>query len=149
MSKNYWTGKNKIKGFTLIEVMIVVVIISILAAIAYPAYTQYIKSARRADAKTALLDLASRQERYFSTRNVYAGTPNLLGYSGSVFPIDVLTGSQAYYKLDINLGTPPTSYSATATALGVQATDACGNYKLTHLGVQDNSSNTTPTSKCW
>lgn len=64
-------------GFTLIELMIVVVIIGILAAIAYPSYTRWITETRRSDAQNALLDLAARQERYFSQCNSY--TTNLVG----------------------------------------------------------------------
>ena len=55
------------RGMTLIELMIVVVIVSILASIAVPSYIQQVRKSRRVQAKTALLDLAGREERYFST----------------------------------------------------------------------------------
>ena len=51
------------RGVTLIELMITVVIVAILAAIAYPSYTQYVLRSHRTAAKTALHDMASRQER--------------------------------------------------------------------------------------
>ncbi len=136
------------RGFTLVELMIVVAIVAILAAVAYPSYLQHIRKSRRADAKAALLDLASRQERFFSIKNTYADTPDKLGYSGTAYPIDVLTGSQAYYRLSVTLPTT-VKFTATATPSGNQASDPCGTYSITELGVQDNSSNSTPTASCW
>ena len=59
------------RGFTLIEVMIAVAIVGILVAVAFPAYNQSVRKSRRSDAKAALLDLAQREERYFSTTNQY------------------------------------------------------------------------------
>ena len=58
-------------GFTLIELMITVAVVGILAAIAYPSYQDSIRKSRRADAKSALLDAAHRQERFFTENNQY------------------------------------------------------------------------------
>lgn len=54
------------KGFTLIEMMIVVAIVGIIAAIAYPSYQDSIMRSQRADAQTTLSSLASVQERYYT-----------------------------------------------------------------------------------
>ncbi len=59
------------RGFTLIELMIVVAVIAILAAIAYPSYQDSVRKSRRADAKAALLDLAQFMERNYTTANRY------------------------------------------------------------------------------
>jgi type IV pilus assembly protein PilE len=136
------------RGFTLIELMIAVAIIAILTAVAYPSYLQHVRKSRRADAKSALLDLATRQERYFSVNNRYADTPDKLGYVETAFPVNVLSGSSAFYQLSITPTTPTTSYSATATAVGGQVGDACGNYTVDNLGVQT-VSGSTPAANCW
>lgn len=62
------------KGFTLLELMIVVAIVSILAAIAYPAYTSYVLRANRSEAKAALLDAASREEGFYLDDKTYTAT---------------------------------------------------------------------------
>lgn len=134
-------------GFTLIEVMIVVAIVAILAAIAYPAYTKQIQKSRRTDAKTALLDLVTRQERYFSMNNTYASTAANLGYGGP-FPLDVLTSGTAFYKLNVTASSA-TGFTATATPVNAQANDTlCGTYTIDQLGTQTVSGSQAP-ADCW
>ncbi|MCW8166980.1 prepilin-type N-terminal cleavage/methylation domain-containing protein [Verminephrobacter aporrectodeae subsp. tuberculatae] len=58
-------------GFTLIELMIVVAVVGILAAIAYPAYTDSVLKGRRAQGRTAVVQLLQQQERYMTQRNCY------------------------------------------------------------------------------
>ena len=72
-----------LRGFTLVELMVVVVIATILLSIAVPSYMSQVRQSRRTEAKTAVLDLASREERYFSTNgSIYSVTPADLGYVG-------------------------------------------------------------------
>jgi type IV pilus assembly protein PilE len=90
------------RGFTLIELMVVVVIATILLAIAVPNYMSQMRQSRRTEAKTALLDLAGREERFFSTAAAVAGpnyslTPSDIGYTGA-WPI--LIGSN-YYRVSV------------------------------------------------
>ncbi|MFO1224791.1 MAG: type IV pilin protein [Burkholderiaceae bacterium] len=120
-------------GFTLIELMVVVAVLGILAAVAYPSYMNSVRKSRRADAKTALLDLAARQERWMSTNNAYTATAAQLGLAA--LPASVLSGSQAYYQLSVSNVTA-TTFTATATALGDQANDGCGDFSIDQAGVQ-------------
>lgn len=59
------------RGFTLLEVLLVLAIVSVLTAIALPAYSSYITQARRVEGQVALLLLMQQQERYFSQNNSY------------------------------------------------------------------------------
>jgi type IV pilus assembly protein PilE len=80
------TAPRRSDGFTLIELMIVVVIATILISIAVPSYMQQIRQSRRTEAKTALLDAAGREERYFSTNgSSYTNVATQLGYNA--FPV--------------------------------------------------------------
>lgn len=94
--------KNKSKGFTLIELMIVVVILAVLVAIVLPSYQQQIQKARRADVMDALTDCAAAQARYYTT----APSPTYLDTAGLVRErlcnpdaADVLSSKEGFYTL--------------------------------------------------
>lgn len=146
-------------GFTLIELMVAVAIVGILVRLAYPAYTQSVLKSHRAEAKSALLDLAAREERYFSTTNTYTSTGTALGYaSGTTLtaaaPLQVMTGSASYYSLSVQVPDPAApasspSFLATATAVNSQVGDTkCKDYSLSQSGVQT-VSGTDPPGNCW
>ena len=77
------TPAARMRGVTLIELMIVVVIVGIIATMAFPAYRRYVIRADRADATTALLQLAAAQERWYLNHNSYTASLPDLGF-GSV-----------------------------------------------------------------
>jgi len=85
------------RGFTLIELMVVVVIATILLSIAIPSYQQQIRQSRRTEAKTAILDLAGREERFLSTNPTgYTIVAANLGYNA----LPTLIGS-GYYTMTV------------------------------------------------
>ena len=148
------------RGFTLIELMVVVVIATILVSIAVPSYMSQVRQSRRTEAKTAVLDLASREERYFSTNGaIYSTTPRDLGYTGGAFPAPVATDN--YYTItvcspaancDPNANPPaaPSYYiTATPVAGNSQASDTqCQSFSVDSTG-QQFSTGTLPSQQCW
>ena len=75
--------KNKAKGFSLIELMIVVGIIGIIAAVAYPAYQRNIDQAKRSDAQAAILQAIQAQERFFVQNLTYTIDLTQVGYGNA------------------------------------------------------------------
>ncbi len=147
MTKQTTLLKMVMRGFTLIELLVTMAIVAILATIAVTSYTSQVQKSRRTDARSALLDLAGREEKLFSTNNAYSATPSDLGYApvGTPWPISVGSG---YYTVTVAVPTP-TSYTITANPVGTQASDAaCASLSVNQLGVQS-STGTGTTATCW
>lgn len=100
----------RMRGVTLIELLIVVVIVAILAAVAYPNYRAYVQKSKRNEAKAALLQIATNQERHYLNNHEYTENMVLLGFAATN---DVPTASGTYL-VDVTLE-DPSSYTATAT----------------------------------
>jgi type IV pilus assembly protein PilE len=149
-------------GFTLIELVVTMVVVAILAAIAIPSYQNQVRHSRRTDAKSALLDLAAREQNVYATTTAYGTTPASVGYTGASFPVTVGSG---YYSVNLTLtaAVAPTSTAVTGTPAGftlvatpiagtTQANDlACQSFTLTSAGVQSalNSASVDNTAICW
>jgi type IV pilus assembly protein PilE len=59
------------RGFTLVEVLVVMVILGVLSALAYPSYAGYVRKSRRTEGQVALIDAMQQEERYYSQHNSY------------------------------------------------------------------------------
>lgn len=118
------TGK---RGFTLIELMIVVAIISILAAIAYPSYTQYKIRTQRTDAQSEMLQIAQRMQTYRAANGNFAGAEVATVYGGgNVTPKQGI----ALYDLAFN-PSPTTANSWTLVAKPITGKQQAGDGALT------------------
>lgn len=144
----------KQKGFTLIELMVVVAIVAILAAVAYPSYRDYVLRSHRTDAKSALMATAQAMEKYYTENMKYSaaeiGTTNPNNIASATSPDGFYTISfDSAPTGSVCAGTTDTSPSANAYRIcavptGTQATDSCGTFSISNTGVK-----TPATARCW
>ncbi|MDM0045826.1 type IV pilin protein [Variovorax dokdonensis] len=131
-------------GFTLLEMLMVMLIVAVLAAVALPGYQSHVRKARRAEARTALLRAAHWMERQATVRGLYpdAGLPQ-----------DLELSINKYYRI---VRRPPNDeddaglhFWLEAVPQGVQASDACGSFTLSHAGERGVTGPGASASDCW
>jgi type IV pilus assembly protein PilE len=132
---------HRTRGITLLELMIVVLIVSLLAAIAYPNYREFAARAKRNEAKAALLQIATNQERFYLQNNTFTTDMTQLG-----FPVaaNYITDS-ASYSVTVTAANA-SNFTATATYRldGAEATK-CSLFQLDGRGTRTS----TPDTDCW
>ena len=144
----------KSRGFTLIELMIVVSILAFLAAIGYPSYTNYVRKGKRAEAKVRLLQVAQLEERNFTEKNTY--TTNIAGLlglpPGTVYSSSNNDAGSAYQITAASEPLPKTiadTFFLEAVPQGGQTDDTeCGTLRLRHTGKKE-ITGTGTVAKCW
>lgn len=146
------------RGFTLIELMITVLIVSVLLAVAVPSYQNQVRKSRRIEAKTALLDFASREERFLSTAANGANYSQVAGDLG--YPALPQVVGSGYYSVNVcvagaaacapsNLPTPAFTVTATPVAGTSQALDLpCTSFSVDSAGQQFATGSMTA-AQCW
>jgi type IV pilus assembly protein PilE len=121
---------SKNRGFTLIELMIVVVIVAVLAMIAYPSYQEQVRKTRRNQAKADLMELTQALERKFTADRDYS-TPAFT-FPMTKSPRDAADGKEYY---DLGFVDAPTAgaYNLQAVPVNSQASDRCGTLTINQL----------------
>jgi type IV pilus assembly protein PilE len=128
--------RNISKGFTLIELMIVVAIIGILAAIAYPNYTEYVRRTHRAEIASLLSEQTQSLERFYSKNGTYQNATGL-------------SAGNSYYTIVSTVNAQ--DFTLAATGKGVMLNDKCGVFTITNTGARTNpgATNGTTSKDCW
>ncbi len=133
--------RKTMRGITLLELMIVVVVIGSLTAIAYPNSGQFVMMAKRTEAKSALLQIATMQERFYLQNSTYTSDMTALG-----FPVaaNFLTDSDSYI-VDVTAASPG-AFSATATYQHADSeAGKCATFSIDGIGLKTS----TPFDDCW
>ncbi len=147
------------RGFTLIEILVVVAIIGVLAVIAVPSYRNSIIASNRSVAQAALLDLANRQEQFYLDNRTYTSDLTDLGY-----PQNMVSSGRVAFSSNhglVNIDTRERVYVvqiaiANDTAFAILASpqlaqaedEECGSLSLNNLG-EKGESGTATVSDCW
>lgn len=141
------------KGFTLIELMVVMAIVAILAAVVYPSYQDSIIKTKRAEGRTALMEIMQQQERYYTQNNTYftftstTASNQFKWYSG-----DSAVASSYEIKAEACTGDVIanclmlTAQPGTTNVNSSYKDAKCGNLSLTSTGVKAASGTAT---NCW
>jgi type IV pilus assembly protein PilE len=145
MRKAYWKSPARIgrmRGVTLLELMIVVVIVGILAALAYPSFQDQVRKTRRADGKAALMQTSQQLERCYTRFSRYNDAN-----CGVAFPI---TSPEQFYVVSSVAAVTASAFTLAAVPQGDQANDAkCGVLRLNNTGLQGSQGLDADANDCW
>ncbi len=119
--------QTKQRGFTLLELMIVVVIVGVISAVAYPSYMRYVVNTKRTAATSILLQVADRQQQFFMDNKTYTADLTNLGFPASPLVVgddgrSLASGdAMSVYTIAMS-NVAVTTYTITATPLNAQLT---------------------------
>jgi type IV pilus assembly protein PilE len=137
------------RGITLIELLTVIVVLAILSSIALPSYRQYLIRSQRAEAKAALLQVRTAQEKFYMQNNRYSNDLAGLPADGGLGLAEVTETGK--YDLSVAMPADGQRYQVTASprAGGGQADDTkCANFSISDRGVRS-VSGSLGVDECW
>jgi type IV pilus assembly protein PilE len=129
---------SRLRGFTLIELMIAVAVVAILAAVALPSYQEHIRRSVRAEAQAYMMAVAARQQQFLVDTRGYAAT---LADVGVTMPAGV---ARAYTATMPAPSVVPPTFTLTLTPQGAQASERCGTLSIDQAGAK-----TAAVAGCW
>ncbi|MGH1485088.1 MAG: type IV pilin protein [Cellvibrionaceae bacterium] len=133
------------KGFTLIELMIVVATVAILAAVAIPNYQTFVIKGKRAEGKAFALDIVARQERHFTQNSRFAGA--LTGTGAAALDMPSSTSENGYYTGSITLANENTTF---VISVDPTFTDTdCETLTVSNTGERDIDGGSLSSDECW
>lgn len=142
-------ARRRARGVTLIELMVVICILGILAAIAVPTYRRYLLRSQRTEAKIALLQLQTAQEKFYMQNNAFTDKVSDASPTGLGLPNTTETGK---YDIKVTLGADAQTFDATAAphAGGGQTDDKeCGTFTINNRGTKGLTGGTKDAQFCW
>lgn len=125
------------RGFTLVEILIVVALIGILSAIAFPSYNEYVRKSQRAEVQRVLAEANQYLKRYFGAQDTYEGAELPAGLTQSpttgtaVYVIELMEDGAA-----VDAITEAGTYTIRARRTGSMASDRCGNLSIDQNGTK-------------
>lgn len=145
----------KLRGFTLIEIMLVVAIVGILASVAYPSYMSQVRKSRRSDAVAAISRVQQAQERWRANKTIYASNTEMTAPTNPALANPPIlsglglsaTSDGGYYTVVISSNTG-TSYTVTATGVSGKSQYADTGCSTLSVNVANGASAVMPTA-CW
>jgi len=139
--------KKKMRGMTLIELMIVIAILGIIVALGYPSYQDQVRKSRRSEGMGELLEMADRMERRYSDVGTYAGITADVLY-GTDTADDKFPTTKGHYKLSIDNGADNVQFSIRAVPQGNQTKDKCHTFVYNSNGQRTTTGGSLNAEQC-